>query len=149
MKRIAIIGLLLSWISLQAWSQSAHQAAPGEVQLHITGFKNDRGQAGILLFDQAEGFPSDRGQATAEILLPIEDGEVRHVFTDLLPGTYAVSVMHDENKNNQLDMNILGIPTEGNAVSNNVTPRFRAPRFGEAAFSLGRRRHALEIKMRY
>ena len=31
-----------------------------------------------------------------------------------------------------MDSNFLGIPREGYAVSNDVRPKFRAPRFGEA-----------------
>ncbi len=48
------------------------------------------------------------------------------------PGVYAVAVHHDANSNGKLDANFLGIPREGYGVSNDVRPRFRAPRFSEA-----------------
>ncbi len=54
------------------------------------------------------------------------------------PGTYAVAVYHDANSNGKLDANFLGIPREGYGVSNDVRPRFRAPRFSEARVSVTR-----------
>ncbi|MFN7191683.1 MAG: DUF2141 domain-containing protein, partial [Rhodospirillales bacterium] len=53
-------------------------------------------------------------------------------FTDLRPGTYAVSVSHDLNGNRKTDTNFLGIPREDWGVSNNVRPTLRAPTFDEA-----------------
>lgn len=53
-------------------------------------------------------------------------------------GVYAVAVHHDANSNGKLDANFLGIPTEGYGVSNDVRPRFRAPRFAEARVGVTR-----------
>jgi uncharacterized protein (DUF2141 family) len=58
------------------------------------------------------------------------------VFEGLKPGTYAVSVLHDENANGRLETNFLGIPREGAGISNNASPEFSAPRFNDAAFQL-------------
>ena len=52
------------------------------------------------------------------------------------PGTYAVGVLHDENRNGRIDTGLFGIPTEGYGVSNNPRPRRRAARFGEATFTV-------------
>ena len=46
------------------------------------------------------------------------------VFENLKPGKYAVSVLHDANKNKDLDKNKLGIPKEGFGFSNNVMGRW-------------------------
>lgn len=57
---------------------------------------------------------------------------------DAVPGTYAVAVHHDANSNGRMDSNFLGMPKEGYGVSNDVRPKFRAPRFSEAAVHVGR-----------
>jgi uncharacterized protein (DUF2141 family) len=49
----------------------------------------------------------------------IIDGRAVCEFPGVTPGTYAISVFHDENSNGKLDTNLLGIPREGVSASNN------------------------------
>ncbi|HKS88827.1 MAG TPA: DUF2141 domain-containing protein [Stellaceae bacterium] len=64
-------------------------------------------------------------------------GPVTVAFDNLPPGTYAVGAFHDENGNDHLDTNFLGLPVEGYALSNGVTAAFGKPNFYQAAFSVG------------
>lgn len=121
----------------------------GRIEVSISGLKNNHGQVGILLFDRQEGFPATREKAVREILLPIQNGNLRHTFTDVPFGEYAVSVMHDENLNKKLDVNFFGMPTEGNGVSNNVKNRLGPPKFGQAAFKFDRPSYSVAIKIQY
>ena len=68
-------------------------------------------------------------------------------FKDLPPGTYAVQVMHDENENNKLDTNFLGIPTEGYGFSNNPNV-MRKAHFDEARFDVGADAATITIRLR-
>jgi uncharacterized protein (DUF2141 family) len=117
-----------------AYTQSA--SASSALRVSVEGVRNNSGQVGILLFSQAKGFPSDHSAAIRQEMLPARKGKVEAIFENLLPGTYAIAVMHDENKNQKIDTNMLGIPKEGYGVSNNVKNLLRAPRFEEAAFQL-------------
>lgn len=123
--------------------------AKGDIQVNISGLKNTTGQLGILLFEQSEGWPSTHEKAMRRILLPISGSKMQYTFKDVPYGKYAVSVMHDENKNGKLDLNFLGIPKEGNGVSNNATNALGPPRFADAMFSLGQQTHSLSIKVNY
>ena len=49
-------------------------------------------------------------------------------------GYYAISCFQDLNNNGILDKNLLGIPTEPYAFSQNARPKFRAPSWEEAQF---------------
>jgi uncharacterized protein (DUF2141 family) len=51
------------------------------------------------------------------------------------PGTYALSVVHDENDNSRLDR-FMGIPREGFGFSRNPRMRMGPPRFEEARFAV-------------
>ena len=62
-------------------------------------------------------------------------GEMQFKFSVLPEGVYAVQVMHDENDNDKLDTNFLGIPSEGYGFSNNPQVMRRAT-FEEARFEL-------------
>jgi uncharacterized protein (DUF2141 family) len=65
------------------------------------------------------------------------------------PGTYAVSVFHDENSNGKLDRNILRMPKEGVGVSNNAAGHFGPPKFDDMAFHYQGGRLDLKITVRY
>ena len=52
------------------------------------------------------------------------------------PGAYAVAAFHDENGNGKLDRNLLGLPTEPYAFSNDAGRR-GAPTVADAAVQVG------------
>ena len=56
-------------------------------------------------------------------------------MTQLQPGTYALTVVHDENLNHKLDTT-LGIPREGFGFSRNPVVRFGAPKFRQVDINL-------------
>ncbi|MEL6488347.1 MAG: DUF2141 domain-containing protein [Cyanobacteria bacterium J06621_3] len=59
-------------------------------------------------------------------------------FPNLVSGTYAVAVLHDENSDQQMNEGTFGIPTEGFGFSRNPVVTTGAPEFSEVAiFVLG------------
>jgi len=70
-------------------------------------------------------------------------------FADIKLGNYAVSVLHDENQNKDLDTNMLGIPKEGYGFSNNVTGVIGPPSFRKARFHVPARGSSITINMKY
>ncbi len=124
----------------------------GEASLVVTipGLRNDAGTLRCALFTTPEGFPGpsrlDRGQVNVKAA----KGSVTCTFPRLPAGTFAISVLHDENDNAKLDSNFFGIPTEGYGVSNNVVPALASPRFTDATFTLSAtERRALTITLKY
>jgi uncharacterized protein (DUF2141 family) len=111
-------------------------AQTGSIRITVEGVANDRGQIGVLLFKTESGFPGDHTKAYRQQLVPAGNKTYEFRFDGIPYGTYAVSAMHDENMNLKVDTNFVGIPREGNGVSNNVRPAMRAPRFSEAIFEL-------------
>ena len=108
-------------------------AFAGDVIVKVSGARNATGAIGCALFASAKGFPLDNSNAIQQ-WLPVDGAGATCRFSKVVPGIYAVSVSHDLNGNKKTDTNFVGIPTEGWAVSNNVSPTLRAPRFDEAAF---------------
>ena len=125
------------------------QPETGTLKVEVLELDHDRGQVGILLFEASQGFPMDRSQAVREVMVLIENGQVHHAFSGLPYGHYAVSVMHDENGNNRLDTNLLGIPKEGYGVSNDAKGTFGPPSFEKAAFAVDREQQTIQIRMDY
>lgn len=149
MKSLILICFILSTISIST-SVNGFEAAPkGGIQIKVSGLKNQSGQLGILVFISKDGFPSDWQKAYRQVLIPITGTSAEYTFTDLSYGKYAVSVMHDENKNKKLDTNFLGIPKEGYGVSNNATGSMGPPKFEDATVTLDKDIISTDIKVNY
>jgi uncharacterized protein (DUF2141 family) len=106
-----------------------------DIEVLVKGVKSAEGSVGCALFKSAKGFPMDASVAQG-VRQKAKPGTLVCKFEGLPAGTYAVSVSHDANDNGKTDTKLFGIPTEDWAVSNNVRPKLRAPRFEEASFAL-------------
>ena len=111
--------------------------APAEAPLSvtITDVRNRKGDLIFSVFTQPDGFPNVKAKSVYWEVKPADADRV--TFTaHLPPGRYAAGVLHDENRNGDMDKNLAGIPTEGYGVTNNPKPRFRKATFDEATFTL-------------
>jgi uncharacterized protein (DUF2141 family) len=120
---------ILTLLALSA----ALQAQAASLEIEITGMQGVEGQVLVALFDRAETWLTRPVQARK--LTPGGDGTLRLRFDDLPEGQYAYSLLHDLNGNGRMDFNLIGMPTEAYAFSNNAG-RFGAPKFEEASFTL-------------
>lgn len=128
---------------LSVWAAAA---AAGSVAVSVAGLPDDRGRVLCTLHADAAGFPGSDGIAHARVAPT--GGQALCRFDGVAPGRYAVAVLHDANDNGRLDVNAFGIPQEGWGISVGPAPRFRAPRFDEAAFDLGQAPVALTVTLR-
>ena len=100
----------------------------------------------MAVFDSADAW-NGKAKAIAQQAQSASAASVEFSFADLPSGTYAVSVMHDENGNGSLDSNFLGMPVEGYGFSND--PRvMRKATFEEAAFAVGAEGALIELHLR-
>jgi uncharacterized protein (DUF2141 family) len=80
-------------------------------------------------------------------MTPSKKGEVEVVFENLPAGDYAISILHDVNKDGKMNTNFMGIPKEGYGFSNNVMGTMGPPSFEKAKFKLSSEK--VVIRMRY
>ncbi len=76
------------------------------------------------------------------------DGVFTARVENLTYGTYAVSVLDDENSNLEMDM-FIGIPKEGFGFSNNARVGLSPPKFEECSFILDQPYKQITIDLRY
>lgn len=100
----------------------------------VSGAKPGSGQALFSLFDSKKSFLKTP-LISREALISATGG-AEFIITDLSPGVYAVTVIHDEDSSGELNTGFLGIPTEKVGMSNNPTARFGPPGFRKASFEL-------------
>jgi len=97
--------------------------------IQITGLNNSTGQVLLELRDE-------KNERIAGISRNIADNSCIFVIKNLKPGKFAFKYFHDQNNNEELDTNWIGIPTEGYGFSNNAEGTFGPPSFKEMIFSL-------------
>jgi uncharacterized protein (DUF2141 family) len=119
------------------------------IHVEIAGLRNDKGQVFCALYSSADGFPKDSKKAVARVTSAISHQHAVCEFSGIAPGTYAVSVFHDENSNGKLDTNFMGIPREGVGASNNAKGHLGPPKFHDAAFHFSGSRLDLQITITY
>lgn len=134
---------------IASWQPASAQQHETNVQVRLAGLANSRGTIRIAIFNRAEGFPATHTKAARLLNLPAQKGLVEFSLHGLARGQYAIAVYHDENNDGQLNTNLLGIPQEGYAFSNNVRPKFSAPSFQQTAFTLPETGQQLDIKVKY
>jgi uncharacterized protein (DUF2141 family) len=116
------------------------------IQLEITGIKNNTGFIQISVFKSDTDFDKD---IFIKVIAVPASSEVQVSIPNLDVGRYAIAVYHDENKNQKLDKNFVGIPKEGYGFSNNAVGKLGPPKFSETSFSLDTNLKKLSIRMNY
>jgi len=116
--------------------------------LHVTGFRNDTGTAGSLVFAAPAGWPDNVARTIVHGGFPITHRQAQLTF-QVPAGRYAIAVIHDENSNMQLDRNFLGVPKEGFGFSRNPRVAFSAPSFQSAEVPVACPATQLEIHLIY
>ena len=125
---------LLSCISTCALCQSP-SAQTCKLVVHIDGFRNEKGNAGITVFTSPDGWPENNDKAFMHAGHPFT-GDKATIELQLPAGRYAIAVIHDENSNHKLDRNMIGVPKEGFGFANNPKVAFSAPSFDKAAMQV-------------
>lgn len=103
--------------------------------VHIDGFRNQKGDAGVTVFTSPDGWPENNDKAFMHGGHPFT-GDKTTVELQLPAGRYAIAVIHDENSNHKLDRNMIGWPKEGFGFANNPKVGLSAPSFDAAAMQV-------------
>ena len=111
----------------------------------VGNIRSSKGYIRVAVYDSRDKFMKQHvaiGEARAV------EGQVIVKIANLRDGDYALSVMHDSNNNEKLDTNLIGLPKEGFAFSNDAMGTVGPPNFKEASFRIeGPTAHA--VKLRY
>lgn len=105
------------------------------IRLTVNNLRNDKGFVLVSLFKEGQGFPDKAAQAFRTDKVAIFNKKAVLIFPDLPAGSYGISILHDENNDQQMNKNGLGLPKEGYGFSNNVIGAFGPPSYRRASFT--------------
>lgn len=137
--------VLFSFLALLVSFSTAYA---GDLQITINNIHNNKGYLLISIYNDATAFEAeDEKNMHTYVAMPAKMDSQTITLHDFPTGTYAISVLHDENSNNQFDVDKIGTPLEGYAYSNNVG-LIATPTFKQATFNHTEQTD-LEIKLLY
>lgn len=145
---IAFIGklsLVLACLAIQGFRPSP--SSTFNLTVRITNLEHTRGVVEIGLYDKGDNWPTP-GKTYKMARPTISGNTATYVFKNLPNGDYAIASYHDENGDGCCNKNLIGVPTEAFAFSNNVRPFLSAPSFKACRFWVTEER-GLTIKMVY
>lgn len=134
MKLTAFSLALLVSFSAAAYCQSP-TTETCKLIVHIDGFRNQNGNAGVTVFTSPDGWPENNDKAFMHAGHPFT-GNKATLELQLPAGRYAIAVIHDENSSHKLDRNFVGFPKEGFGFANNPKVGLSAPSFNAAAMQV-------------
>jgi uncharacterized protein (DUF2141 family) len=143
----ALTGAFLLLCTLALAREQLRQG--NQIHVEIVALRNDTGQVLCALFSSAGDFPKKTDNAVARATSVISNRHAVCEFPGVSPGTYAISVFHDENSNGKLDTRFMGIPREGVGASNDAKGHLGPPKFDAAAFRFVGGRLELKITINY
>ncbi|NMW22270.1 MAG: DUF2141 domain-containing protein [Chlorobiaceae bacterium] len=153
-KLLALVVMLFFTATIPLLAENAPQSTvdptqTGSIIVHIKDLRNLEGMLGVSLYASKKGFPDTPEISYSTLIKKITRTEDTVVFEKIPYGTYAISVLHDENSNGKMDKNWLGMPKEGCGISTNPKIGMGGPKFNDSVFTLNAKQMELTIGMRY
>jgi uncharacterized protein (DUF2141 family) len=126
-----VLGYTLFCAAIAATTMST--AAAATVEVRVSGVAAGKGKVNVAVCDRERFLKQCSHSGSA----PAKAAETVVTLKDVPPGTWAVLAYQDENENNELDRNFIGIPSENYGFSRNARGKFGPPGFEDAAIEVG------------
>lgn len=125
--QVILLGIIISGVVGQ------EQSTQGDLTVFINGFDNEEGVVKIALNDTQEDYEA-KDQAFRGGETKIDKETAILTFENIPHGEYAIKIYHDEDNDNELDTNFLGMPTEEYGFSNDARGSFGPASWEDAKF---------------
>lgn len=145
----SMIRLLSGVFALILFTSFTRNAEDG-IRVSVKAVRSAKGHMLVSLYRDNKGYPDNPSAAYRKAQVDISNGEASVLFSGLPAGEYAVSILHDENDDQKMNKNNLGLPREGYGFSNNVVGAFGPPSWNRARFShRSQSLTTIQIRVRY
>ncbi len=125
-------------------------ADPGDIKVKVKNIRSSKGNILISIYNKASQFPLKPFKTVRLKKSKLKNGELYYTIKGLKEGEYAISLLDDENMNEDMDYTWLGIPKEGYSFSNKARPSgISAPTFNDASFKLGKENKSVILDIEY
>jgi len=109
-------------------------SAQNKLTVVVDGIEKSSGHIIVAVYDSINFLKQTLYYGMAKVEEDAE--EVTIIIENVASGNYAVSVIHDENDNKQLDSGAYGIPLEKYGFSNNARGEMGPPKFQDCMITV-------------
>lgn len=142
MKNLLLIAVFIS--SFFATAQTTTSDTEGiTITITIDKVRTNKGKVLFALHTEKTFMKTKPVQTAAST---IEGNKVKVTFTNVPKGEYAITCVHDENDNGQMDFEDSGMPKEDYGMSNNPMS-YGPPEFGPSKFTVADKDITLKIAL--
>lgn len=134
---------LLASALLLAAQLATQLATAATIEVQVDGVVGGSGKINAAVCDQAHFLKDCTYSGSA----PAKAGQTVVTIDNVPKGTWAVLVYQDDNQNNKLDRNFIGIPSENYGFSRNARGKFGPPDFTDAAIEVGDDKLVVPVKL--
>lgn len=149
--KLFAFSLLVLVVFSPIFSQDISETKFTKLTVNISNIQNDSGFVRVHLYNSKlkDNFPKRTLFCYRKDVIRINSGKATAVFNLPAGDIYCLSVHHDENSNEEMDMNFIGLPVEGWGISNNIKLFMRLPKFDECSFNISDKDTNIFVNMRY
>lgn len=119
----------------------------GNLTVVITDIENNKGNIQIGLFNSEESYKGEKEKFKGAII-KVKNNKAIWILKDIPYGNYAIKAFHDENSDDKMNTNFIGIPIEKYGFSNNPSILFGAPSYSKTKFLINSVNTKIEIKLK-
>ena len=121
-------------------------ADDASLTVQVEGLQGARGAVVMAVFASADSW--NGGDPVAGGRVEVSGPAVTVSFDALPAGDYAIRMYHDVDGDGELDVNLMGIPSEPFAFSNNARGRFGPASWADSVFAVspGENTHTLNLQ---
>jgi uncharacterized protein (DUF2141 family) len=144
-KLISILSIACISLSL---IRNEDKDIPCKLSVEFTNIRNKEGKLYLFIYNYKNQYPDNPYKYYEIDKSSIYNNRLLVNIPKMAVGKYAISILDDENANDDLDR-FLGIPTEGYGFSNNVRPLLSMPKYEELLFDLNKDYTRLKLELQY
>lgn len=131
MKKILFLLISISFFSFTPENEKI------AITVEIDNIKTNTGQIIISAYTSEKEYTDNPKHFFKFDKKNVQNGKLKCIIRDLPPGKYTFSLLDDNNKNDKMDYNFVGLPKEGYGFSNNLKPSIKgAPNFTECLLNI-------------
>ena len=129
------------------FAASAPAARAAELAVTVEDVRSADGALLVSVVRGARGFDGEDEPVARMMVRPIVPAA--KFSLDLPPGTYGIRMFHALGGDGDLNTNLIGIPSEPWAFSNNAVGSFGPPKWGKVRFEVGGEPVAQSIRLNH
>lgn len=119
-----------------------------KIEITITNIRNSEGNILLSFYKNPDNFPYNAYMRKIVSKKEMINGTINTTSNDFEPGNYAISLLDDENEDNDMNYRFF-IPREGYGFSNYVHKGLMPPDFSDCSFKINNDTVKVLIQIKY